>query len=181
MSGGTVKKLLRTVMLMVVCFSFLFAHASAEQSISVGYGFGLLNQDGKSKQLEGGKTYDFIQALYSYERPVTQRFSVLVEPFVAFVNRPTDGLDAGIYASGRYYIINSSPARLYFSLGGGMAYTSVAFKEQGPHLLFALQGSIGVVYKGFFLENRFRHYSNGDTSSPNRSVHANIVSVGMYF
>ena len=59
------KKLLRTVMLMVVCFSFLFAHASAEQSISVGYGFGLLNQDGKSKQLEGGKTYDFIQALYS--------------------------------------------------------------------------------------------------------------------
>ena len=85
------KKLLRTVMLMVVCFSFLFAHASAEQSISVGYGFGLLNQDGKSKQLEGGKTYDFIQALYSYERPVTQRFSVLVEPFVAFVNRPTDG------------------------------------------------------------------------------------------
>jgi hypothetical protein len=181
MSGDTVNKLLRTVMPMVICFSFLFAHASAEQSISVGYGFGLFNQHGTSNQLDGGDTYDFIQAMYSYERPVTQRFSVLVEPFVAFVNRPTDGFEGGVYASGRYYIINSSPTRLYVSLGGGLAYTSVAFKEQGTHLLFALQGSIGVVYKGFFLENRFRHYSNGNTSSPNRSVHANIVSVGMYF
>ena len=174
-------KPLRTILLMVICLSCLFAHALAEQSVSVGYGFGLLNQHGRSMQLEGGDTYDFIQAMYSYERPVIQRFSVLVEPFVAFVNRPTDGFDGGFYASGRYYIIDSSPTRLYFSLGVGLAYTSIDFKEQGTHLLFALQGSIGIVYKGFFLENRFRHYSNKGLSSPNRSVHANIVSLGMYF
>lgn len=44
-----------------------------------------------------------------------------------------------------------------------------------------MEGGIGYRYARFFIENRFRHYSNGGTTSPNRSVDADVLSVGVYF
>jgi hypothetical protein len=57
----------------------------------------------------------------------------------------------------------------------------VDFKEQGTHLLFILQAGIGFQWKKFFIENRFRHYSNSNTAQPNRSINANMIMVGMHF
>ena len=65
--------------------------------------------------------------------------------------------------------------------GVGVAYTTIAFEEQGTHFLFILQAGLGLRYENFFIENRLRHYSNGGTESPNRSVHASIMTFGYYF
>ncbi|MGD9576956.1 MAG: acyloxyacyl hydrolase [Syntrophorhabdus sp.] len=67
------------------------------------------------------------------------------------------------------------------NLGGGSAYTSINFKEQGTHFLFILHAGLGYKWNDFFGENRFKHYSNGSTATPNRSINANIIMVGMYF
>ncbi len=81
----------------------------------------------------------------------------------------------------RWYPSNRARSGLFLDLGAGASYTSISFQERGTHLLGVLVGGIGVRYKTFFIEDRLRHYSNGHTSYPNRSVNANITSVGMYF
>jgi hypothetical protein len=155
--------------------------ALAEQSLSVGYGFGLFNQNGSSTKLEGDKPYSLLQVLYAYEYPLASWFSLLAEPYAAYVFQPTDGFDVGLHVSGKLYFLNAGPTRLYFLAGTGAMYTSISFEEQSTHFLFILHGAIGIRYKNFFLENRFRHLSNGGTSTPNHSVHVNIVSIGMVF
>lgn len=69
----------------------------------------------------------------------------------------------------------------YVTLGGGAAYSSINFEEQGTHLLFIIQGGIGFKWKDFFIENRLKHYSSAHTASPNRSINSNIIMVGIYF
>ena len=154
---------------------------AAEQSLSVGYGFAALNERTSVGKIEGGKYYDFFQLAYLYEMPFWKKVSIAVEPFAASVNRPNAGLDAGFDLLGRWYPCSVGASRLFVDLGAGAAYTTVGFQEQGTHLLGVLAGGIGLRYKKFFIEDRIRHYSNGHTAFPNRSINANIVSVGMYF
>ena len=154
---------------------------AAEQSLSVGYGFAALNQSLTTGRIEGGKNYDFFQFAYLYEIPFWSELSLALEPFAATVNRPESGLDAGFDVLARWYPCNLGASRLFVDLGAGVAYTTIHFEEQGTHLLGVLAVGIGLRYKQFFIEDRLRHYSNGDTASPNRAVDANIVSVGMYF
>jgi hypothetical protein len=95
--------------------------------------------------------------------------------------QPFQGIDVGFDLVLRWYPSNKARSGLFFDVGAGVAYTSIAFEEQGTHLLGILTGGIGFQYKSLFIEDRFRHYSNGGTASPNRSMNANIISVGMYF
>jgi hypothetical protein len=154
---------------------------AAEQGLSVGYGFAALNERTGTGIVEGGKYYDFFQFAYLYEMPFWSTVSAVIEPFAASINRPESGFDGGFDVLGRWYPCNVGASRLFVDLGAGIAYTTIKFEEQGTHLMGVLAGGIGLRYKQFFVEDRLRHYSNGGTASPNRSVDANIVSVGMYF
>jgi hypothetical protein len=156
-----------------------FAH---NNSISVGYGFGFLNKNIQFAKLRGTNgSYDFIQVSYGREKALHDRFGLLVGPFVAYISRPQNGVDLGVTVSLKGYLQKQGKSNLFATLGTGTAYTTIGFHEQGTHLLFVLQASVGYQWKGYFLENRFRHYSNGGMTSPNRAVNANIVNVGMSF
>ena len=154
---------------------------AGEQGLTFGYGFAALNNQTATGEVEGGKTYDFLQVAYFYENPYWKKASFVVEPFAAYINRPDAGVDAGFDLLLRWHPFNSAPNGLFFDVGAGTAYTSISFEEQGTHLLGILAAGIGFRYGNFFIEDRLRHYSNGNTAFPNRSVDANIASVGMYF
>ncbi len=164
------------------------ADLSAEQTLSVGYGFGVMNTRLNSGILDDGKYYDFWEIAYTYERAFWQNekawwkdIAFNVMPYVAYVATPTDGFEGGFILNANWYFVNTGPIRIYFGVGAGLAYTTIHFQEQGTHFLGSLSGALGLKYKSFFVENRFRHYSNGNTAHPNRSVNANIVSVGVNF
>jgi hypothetical protein len=149
--------------------------------MTVGYGFGALNIHKHTMRIEGGRDYDFFQTSYLYERPCHHpKVAVVLEPFAAYINRPNTGVDVGFNAGIKWYPFDPGKG-LYLSPQTGIAYTTIGFKEQGTHLLFILQATLGYRYKNLFIEDRFKHYSNGRTASPNRSVHSNIIVVGMYF
>jgi len=149
--------------------------------LSLGYGMAAFNKDRSFGHVQSGKSYNFIQAVFLYEKPLTQKeLALVVEPFVAYVNNPTSGADVGFDLGLKYYPFKPQSG-LYLTAGPGMAYTSIGFEEQGTHLLFVVQGGIGYRYKNLFIEDRFRHYSNGGTASPNWSVNANIITLGTHF
>jgi hypothetical protein len=154
---------------------------AGEQGLSVGYGFAALNKNTGTGKIEEERTYNFLQLMYSYENSYWKKASVVVEPFAAIINRPESGVDGGFDLVMRWYPLERSRSALFFDIGAGVAYTSIALREQGTRVMGILVGGIGVRYKTLFVEDRFRHYSNGATAYPNRSVNANILSVGMYF
>ena len=119
---------------------------------SLGYGFGV-NTFGK---IEQNRSYNFLQTAYSYEFRILKDLFIVGEPYLAYINEPSRGFDIGLGLLLRYYLKD-----LFFSAGGGGAYTSIEFEEQTHHYLFILQGGIGYKWNNFFIEDRFRHYSNG--------------------
>ncbi len=148
--------------------------------ISLGYGFALFSEPGEIGKIEEG-SYDYVQFAYAHERALSERLGVLIEPFVAYVVRPVQGVDVGFTVSLKHSFKQRGDNGFFLPLGGGSAYTSVNFKEQGTHLLFILQAGIGYRWKEFFIENRLRHYSNASTAQPNRSINSNTVIMGMNF
>lgn len=148
--------------------------------VLIGYGFGLFSEPGKIGEIEEG-SYDYVQLAYVHEKALSERLGLLIEPSVALVSRPVQGVDVALTVSLRHSFRKGGGSGFFLTLGGGSAYTSVNLKEQGTHLLFILQGGIGYRWKEFFVENRFRHYSNGGTAQPNRSVNSTIIIVGMNF
>jgi hypothetical protein len=154
-----------------------------EQGVSAGYGLAALNNHMHVGRIEGGRYYDFYQVTYLLERSCRDhnRLAVFMEPFTAFVNRPETGVDVGLYAGVKYRFFDSARRGLFLTAGTGIAYTTIGFKEQGTHLDFTLEVGVGYRFGRFFVEDRIRHYSNGQTASPNRSVNANNLSVGFYF
>lgn len=169
------------ILVMLLLLTFVPPAGSAEHAIAAGYGFGFLNVHKRTLHIEGERKYDFFQASYLYERPCHYpKVALVLEPFAAYINRPNDGMDVGLNAGIKWYPFGPGNG-FYISPQTGLAYTTIKFKEQGTHLLFVLQATFGYRYKDFFIEDRFKHYSNGHTADPNRSVHANIVVVGMYF
>jgi hypothetical protein len=170
-------------LLSVVCVAIPIAGPAFDQGISLGYGLAAFNNQKHLGRIEGGREYDFFQVNYLLERPFRdfRPLAVFVEPFAAYVNRPYDGVDMGFYTGLKYRFLNTGKSSFFFTAGTGLAYTTTGFKEQGTHLNFTLEGGVGYRYERFFIENRFRHYSNGGTASPNWSVNANVLSVGVYF
>jgi hypothetical protein len=154
--------------------------AEAEHALSVGYGFALFNSAQAAGKIEEG-SYDFVLASYFYEKPLSSGVLLQVGPYLSYVMRPTTGFDVGLNLGIKVYPFSKDYSGFFFTVGTGGAYTSVDFTEQGQHALFIIQGSIGYRYKNFFIEDRWRHYSNGNTAWPNRSINANIINVGMYF
>jgi hypothetical protein len=158
----------------------VISHAG-EQALSFGFGFAAFNVDSADGHVEGGRDYNFVHATYLYEMPLWKKTPFVPESFVAYINRPESGVDAGFDLLLRWYPFDVDRSGLFLNLGAGVAYTSIAFHEQSTHLLGILVGGIGYRYKDFFIDTRFRHYSNGNTASPNRLVNACVASIGRYF
>jgi hypothetical protein len=151
-----------------------------ENALSFGYGFGFLNDHEHVGRIQDDRLYDFFQVAYSREIHLVQRFFLVLEPFVVYDHRP-NGLDVGFAALFRYVVPLFGANSLFLDVGAGGALTTVNFKEQGTHALFTLQGGVGWRWKRFFIEDRFKHYSNGGLARPNYSVQSNLVVVGVYF
>ena len=170
--------------LLLAAFSVLLVPCGAladQQTISIGYGLGTLNNSSKIGHLDSGDYYDFAQITYGYEKTISGKFNLVLEPYVAVVNRPDAGVDVGLAVGGRYYFGGKNHRGFFATVSGGGAYTSVKFEDQGTHGLFILQGGAGYKWEKLFVEAKFRHYSNGGLSHPNRSVNATIVGVGYAF
>jgi hypothetical protein len=172
------------VMKKTLILFFLFALPltcyAQNNGASVGYGFGFLNIHERIGKVERHQNYNFVPFAYFHEFHLIKDLFFHVEPYLAYINQPNNGVDVGLNLLLRYYV-NFEKSSLFVDLGSGGAYTSIAFKGQNTHGLFILQGGIGYKWKKFFIEDRFRHYSNASLSYPNHSVNANIISIGMYF
>lgn len=120
------------VLLLVIPLSFLPSTALADQQeISVGYGLGTLNKNADPGHLHSGDYYDFVQIAYGYEKLLSGKFNILVEPFVAIVNRPQSGLDGGLTLNGRCHFGQENYTGLFVTAGFGGAHTSVDFEDHG--------------------------------------------------
>jgi len=180
--GVSMQKRLFIIVAVVAVLVYPLYCAGDENAVTAGYGFGIFNRDADFGKLRGqGQQYYFYQLAYSREKTLVKNLCLLAEPFVAYVSDPDSGLDAGMTASFKYYFGKENKNSLFATLGAGAAYTTIKFEEQGTHFLFILQGGIGYRWNDYFIENRFRHYSNGGSERPNRSVNANIVNIGMHF
>ena len=169
-------------LLLACSLSFLPCTVLADQqTISVGYGLGILNDTRQVGHLWDNKYYDFGQIAYGYEKTISGKFNVLLEPYAAAVNRPESGLDLGFIVNGRYYFGQMNHHGFFATVGGGGAYTTIKFEEQGTHDVFVLNGGLGYEWKRLFVEARFRHYSNAGLAHPNRSVDATVAGVGYAF
>jgi len=177
------KQLAWVLVLSVVPMFLPFSGSAADEGLSVGYGLAALDYDKHIGRIQGGEYYDFFQFTFLYERPFQDynRLAVYVEPFASYVNRPDSGLEGGLYLGLKYYPLDPERKGLYIIGGTGTAYTTIKFQEQGTHQLFTLEAGLGYRFQRFFVEDVLRHYSNGDTASPNRSVQADILSLGFYF
>jgi hypothetical protein len=174
------QRLLRTSLLGVAPLVLSHSLWASENVLSVGYGFAMGSGGHRFGRVSEG-SYNFVQTSYSYERPLSQKWLAEAGPFLSYVMNPTDGVGVGVTLGLKIYPFRRDRSGFFFTAGTGGAYSSIAFKEQGTHAFFILQGSIGYRYKNFFIEDRYRHYSNGGTAWPNQSINANIISVGMYF
>ena len=171
------------VCVLIAClFGFACPGFSGENGFSLGYGFAAFNRGKTTGKVEGGRSYNFVQATYLFEKPFSwKELALLVEPFGSYVANPSPGADLGVGIGLKYYPFSLERKGFYLMGGTGMAYSTIGFQEQGTHLFFIGQGGLGYRFGNFFLEDRFRHYSNGGTASPNWSVNSNIVSLGTYF
>ncbi len=172
---------MKTIVVLFVVAALPFTCYAQNNGLSVGGGFGFLNGNNGLGKIAGDKDYYFGQVSYFHEFRLFRNAFIHLEPFLAYIRQPNDGADMGLNALLRYYLPTSAKSDLFFSAGSGAAYTTVHFHDQGAHLLFMLQGGIGFKWKNFFIEDRFRHYSNAGLSSPNGQINANIISIGMYF
>ncbi|HVN23704.1 MAG TPA: acyloxyacyl hydrolase [Syntrophorhabdales bacterium] len=174
------RNVLLTSLLIILLLSVWHPVEAADQAFSVGYGFGL-GSSGHSLGRVSEGYYNFVVASYSYEKPISPKWLITAGPFLSYVTNPTDGMDVGINLELKVYPFSRDRSGFYITAGTGGAYSTLGFVEQGTHAFFILQGAAGYRYKNFFIEDRYRHYSNGGTSWPNQSINANIISIGMFF
>ncbi len=171
---------MKKIFLLLFLFSSPLTCYAENNGLSVGYGFGFLNPRQNFGKSEFDRNYDFAQISYFHEFQLVKDLFFHLEPYLAYINQPNNGMDVGLNLLLRYYV-NFEKSSLFMSLGSGGAYSTIAFEEQGTHAFFILQGGIGYKWRNLFIEDRFRHYSNAGLAHPNRSINANIISIGIYF
>jgi hypothetical protein len=157
------------------------AASAMNEGLMVGFGTAMFNPKHAEGRLEDGK-YNFLQIVFATEFPLYKKsLNLYLEPFLSYVNSPNDGVEGGVGTGIKYFFSGHEYRGFYGTAGTGFSYSTIKFREQGTHAHFILSAGLGYRWKSFFLENRFRHFSNGGLSRPNRSVHANILYLGMIF
>jgi len=174
------KNVLWISLVIVLLLSVCYPVEAAEQALSVGYGFALGSSGHRPGRISEGN-YNLVVASYSYEIPMSPKWLITAGPFLSYVMNPTEGVEAGANLELKVYPFSRDHSGFYITAGTGGAYSTLGFVEQGTHAFFILQGAAGYRYKNFFIEDRYRHYSNGGTAWPNQSINANIINIGMFF
>lgn len=176
--------MLRTAFLLVLAVLVPGVSLAQDYGFSVGYGFGVSNSQVKFGEIAGhqdGRSYQFVQLYAFRDLPLYRSLYFTVEPSLAFVYRPKAAVEPALNFSFKLFLPEKEGNALYFSIGGGATYTTLGYVEQGTQFMFVLQAAVGFKWREFFLENRFRHYSNGGLATPNMSVNADIISLGFFF
>jgi len=173
-----------------VLFVFLFlfvlnSTASARIIYNIGYGFGLLNSGNGFSKLDK-KYYDYYKASVDFEHFFSKNFSIIGEPFVAYVNRPTDGVSFGASGLLRYYFLNESSFRTFADGGLGVSYNTLQYPGQASKYLSMPQVGLGVEFNigkatKMFIEDRFIHMSCASIKEPNGAVNSNTIMIGISF
>jgi len=174
-----------------VLFVFLFlfvlnSTASARIIYNIGYGFGLFNTISGFSKLDKYYYYDYYKASVDFEHFFSKNFSIIGEPFVAYVNRPTDGVSFGASGLLRYYFLNESSFRTFADGGLGVSYNTLQYPGQASKYLFMPQGGLGVEFNvgkatKMFIEDRFIHMSCARIKEPNGAVNSNTIMIGISF
>lgn len=159
--------------------------ASARIIYNLGYGFGLLNSGNGFSKLDK-KYYDYYKASVDFEHFYTKNFSVIAEPFVAYINRPTEGVSFGVSGLLRYYFLNETAFRTFADGGLGVSYNTLQYPGQASKYLFMPQVGLGIEFNvgkstKMFIEDRFIHMSCASIKEPNGAVNSNTVMIGISF
>ncbi|MGC8705828.1 MAG: acyloxyacyl hydrolase [Desulfurella sp.] len=175
------KKILLTIGFLFV----LNATANARIIYNFGYGFGLLNSGNGFSKLDK-KYYDYYKASVDFEHFYTKNFSVIAEPFVAYVNRPTEGVSFGVSGLLRYYFLNETTFRTFADGGLGVSYNTLQYPGQASKYLFMPQVGLGIEFNvgkstKMFIEDRFIHMSCASIKEPNGAVNSNTIMIGISF
>ena len=167
----------------LLLFILIYPIAASAQNngISIGYGFSFLTPHQETGEVQEDRAYNFEHLAYFHQWFLFRNGYIVLEPFLAYVNRPESGLEFGASLLFRYYLRTSERTSLFFNLGSGGAHSTVHFEEQGTHNFFILAGGIGFKWGRYFIENRFRHYSNAHLAKPNDSVNTDIIMIGFFF
>jgi hypothetical protein len=174
---------MKKAMLLMVLFLLLAPIAAWAQNngLSIGFGFSFLTPQEDIGKVKEDRSYNFEHLAYFHQFSIFRNGYIILEPFVALVNKPETGLEFGATLSFRYHIPTSERTSLFFNVGGGGAHSTIDFLEQGTRNFFILAGGIGFKWGDFFIENRFRHYSYAHLATPNVSVNADIIMIGFNF
>lgn len=151
--------------------------------LAIGYGVGAFNPHERFGNIPNDERYEFLQVSYFHQFSLFKNGFFVLEPFVAYTYRNLYGTDVGLnlYLKYNFWNWNSSQNSLYAILGTGGVITNVNFTDQGSHGLVIGQAGAGFKWDRFFIEGRYRHYSNGGFAAPNTGVDAFIVNTGFYF
>ncbi len=177
---------MKKTLLLVVFLLFAFNGTSSARIIyNLGYGFGLLNSGNGLGKLDK-KYYDYYKASVDFEHFYTKDFSVIAEPFIAYVNRPTEGASFGISGLLRYYFLNEATFRTFADGGLGVSYNTLEYPGQASKYLFMPQVGVGVEFNvgkstKMFIEDRFIHMSCASIKEPNGAVNSNTIMIGITF
>lgn len=185
----------------VMIFTLLaFANSQARIIFNAGYGIGFSVSNGnpshlwgllaleKPERIDNQHMYDYYRFDVDFEHFINKprNLSLITEPFVAYVSRPTDGLSIGATELLRYYFVNHSNFGAFINPGFGISYNTLEYPGQASKVLFVGEFGIGVDFRVskktlMFVENRFIHMSNGFLKTPNGAVDSDFISVGFAF
>ena len=186
-------------LIFVFCFTLAFSlPAYARIIYNVGYGSGFSVSNGnpshlwgllaieKLERINNEHMYDYYRIDIDFEHFIKSNISLITEPFVTYVSRPTDGLSIGVTELIRYYFVNHSSFGAFINPGFGASYNTLEYPGQASKFLFVGELGIGVDFKIsnktiMFIEDRFIHMSNGFLKTPNGAVDSDFVSVGFAY
>lgn len=171
---------------LLVCFFLLLPATSLAQNngFSVGYGLGFLSPHYTFGEIQGesdGRSYNFLQLYLFRDVHLYKNLFLTIEPSLAYILRPKAAVEPGVNLLFKIYFSRKEGNSFFLSGGGGGVYSTLGYREQGTQFMFVLQGAVGYKWGNFFIENRFRHYSNAHLATPNRSINADIISIGFLF
>jgi hypothetical protein len=135
--GGSVKRSLPVSLMIAVSLILSQPVWAFENNLSVGYGFALWSEKHSVGRIAEGP-YNFVQASYSYEMPISQKWLVQAGPFLAYVMNPNDGVDVGLNLGIKAYPFSRDHSGFFFTLGTGGAYSkSLLPNRQSMSFLFS--------------------------------------------
>lgn len=191
---------IRFILIFIIFYFSFFDISKARIIYNIGYGLGISVSNGnpshlwgllameKLERINNQLSYDYYRFDIDFEHFINRQknLSLITEPFVAYVSRPTNGLSLGATELLRYYFVNHSNFGAFLNPGFGISYNTLEYPDQASKFLFVGEFGIGIDFKLdknklIFIEDRFIHMSNGFLKTPNGAVDSDFISIGFAF